>query len=128
VINPRQIFDHLQRNPEGLARVRLGRGVVGNTTYGFVGLCSAGILIVWALNKNPGYAFASLIALIFVYLLYLFGTYKFADKNPETAMLGDSEWLQLKNKQMAAKGINEFPEGPVIEAPTHPKVELDENE
>ncbi len=117
MFDPRRLIDSIRDHPEGLARVRLGRGVVGNTTYGFITACAASVGLVWALNAHPWFAVGSCVAVWGGFLWYLRGTYKFADEHPDLAMLGDSEWLRYAEAQLAAKGVSELPPAPIIEAP-----------
>jgi hypothetical protein len=104
---------HFGTNPDSVSRFRLGRGVLGNTTYAFAAL-SAGIVgITWALRGDPFMALVADAGLLVVFLVYLLGTYIFAHHHPDMAMLGDLEWLQWSQNQMAAKDkalvINQTP-------------------
>jgi len=97
---------------EGVARIRLGRGVVGNTTYAIIAfmLCSA--IAVTALRSEPYLALAAIALFGAVFVIYLLGTWRFAEKNPALAMLGDSEWLKYHQSQMGAQGVQEIPHMP----------------
>jgi hypothetical protein len=100
-------IDHLRRalgtNLEGVARLRLGRGVVGNTTYAFYAAVAAMVLVTGALHNSASMAFAADVFIGIMYLIYLAGTYFFAHGHPDLAMLGDSEWLAYRQSEMAAK-------------------------
>lgn len=119
-LDPRQLISNIRDNPEGLARIRLGRGVVGNTTYAWIILCPTVVGLVWALNATPWFAVGLVGAILLVFLIFLLGTYMFANKHPALAALGDTEYLQLQEAQMAAKNLPKIPEGPIIEAPPVP--------
>lgn len=108
---------------EGVARLRLGRGVVGNTTYAFYALAAAGAAITWALRDSPGMAILAVGGLIIAFLVYLFGTYVFARWFPDMAMLGDSEWLALRQSEMASKNNSRIPTLPPTTDPTRPEIE-----
>ncbi len=62
-------------NPEGIARFRLGRGVVGNTTYALWAACVAAVGVVYALRESPIIALAALGLIAIVYLTYMFATH-----------------------------------------------------
>lgn len=110
-------------NPGGLfrgdrvARVRFGRGVVGNTTYGFWAVCVASVGIAWAFADNPGYGVILIGGIVGTYLIFLIGTWSFAGKHPDLAMLGDSEWLRYVEHQAAIKGLAQLPASPLITDP-----------
>ena len=99
----------LGTRPEGYARVRLGRGVVGNTTYGLYAVCAAVVGISAALSGNPTAALYADAGVLVCYVLYLAGTYAFAHLHPESAALGDTEWLKWHQSQIAAKDLPTIP-------------------
>lgn len=102
-------------NPEGLSRVRLGRGVVGNSTYIAIGAFAA-ISVVSMSFTNPWFSICSII-IVLIFATYLIrGTWIFADKHPDLAMLGDTEWLQYQT-HIAGRDVSSAPIGPIIEAP-----------
>jgi len=90
-------------NLEGVARLRLGRGVVGNTTYGLYAALAAAAVITVALKDSPWAALTADAGIGVAYLLYLAGTYIFSHAHPDLAMLGDSEWLAYRQAEMASK-------------------------
>jgi hypothetical protein len=102
--------------PENYARVRLGRGVVGNTTYGLYAVSAAIVGITFALRADPPSALIADGGVLAIYAVYLFGTYIFAHLHPETAALGDTEWLKWHQSQIAAKDVASIP--PALTPPT----------
>jgi len=96
------IRKHLPKNLEGVSRLRLGRGVLGNTTYAVVAYLIATAAVTWSLNKTPEWALLAVLVLTTVFVVYLVGSYIFAHLHPDLAMLGDSEWLTYQ-QQMGAK-------------------------
>ncbi|WP_341899240.1 hypothetical protein [Ferrovibrio terrae] len=98
-------------------RIRLGRGVVNNTTSALIGVAFAVAAIAWGLRDNPLLALGVSALLIGTYLFYLLGTWIFAERNPEQAMLGGSEFLQALQLKQSAKGVSEIPVLPPVEAP-----------
>lgn len=112
------IRKRIGRRPEGMARVRMGRGVVGNTTYGFWGACAASIGVAFALQNRPWFALAGVGGILVAYLVYLGGTYWFANKHPDRAMLGDVEWLQWYQSQQGAQNLPSIPPSPPVLDPT----------
>lgn len=77
---------YLGVSPEGHARVRLGRGVVGNTTYALWAVGATIVGVSWALRTTPEIALIADGGLLLIYLIYLIGTYLFANKHPDLAM------------------------------------------
>jgi hypothetical protein len=120
-VNP---IDALKRifgpNLEGMARLRLGRGVVGNTTYALYAAVAAAVGITWALDNSPGMALLADAGIGVTYLIYLFGTYIFAHSHPDLAMLGDSEWLAYRQSEMASKDQPNLPALPPTSDPSRP--------
>lgn len=108
----------LARTPEGVARIRLGRGVVGNTTYAFWATCAVVIFVAIAMRGSPGYAVLLCIAIMLLFLMFLAGTYWFADRHPDRAMLGDAEWLQWHQSQLAGKDLPHVPAANPVLDPT----------
>jgi hypothetical protein len=100
---PGYIARFLGANPDSFARVRLGRGVVGNTTYGLWATGATLIGVSFALRNSPAMALIADAGIIFVYLSYLIGTYIFAHNHPDMAMLGDTEWLKWHEHQSTAR-------------------------
>jgi hypothetical protein len=100
---------------KGLDRVRLARGVVGNTTYA---VCCAFLLLVavaFGLAAHPYIALSAIAIICGVLLVYLFGTWIFAHRHPDQALLGGAELLQWRQMDMAAKGIQLQKDQPNIE-------------
>jgi hypothetical protein len=121
----RRLLDAARGHPEGMARVRLGRGVVGNTTYASIAFFGAFVAVVVALRNTPIFAIAAVCVLLVAYVIYLLGTYLFADKHPDRAMLGDSEWLQFQQMHYAALGVANVP---ASRAGPDPKISTIESE
>ena len=102
----------------GSQRVKLGPGVVGNTTTavisGVVGLAIEAV----ALSSQPLVMFGVMGVTLALFLTYLIGTWRFAAKNPDLALMGGAELLQLRQLQMAVKGLPELPSSPPTTDPT----------
>ena len=77
--------------------------MVGNTTYGLWATAAAVVGVSFALGGNPLAALLADGAILVVYLMYLGGTYLFAHKHPDMAMLGDTEWLKWSQNQITAR-------------------------
>ena len=75
--------------------------------------------IAWAFADNPGYSVMLIGALVVTYLILLIGTWFFAGKHPDLAMLGDSEWLQYQylENRVAIGGLPNLPDSPSITDP-----------
>lgn len=121
MVNPRQYFESFFRNPDGGARIRLGRGVVGNTTYGFCAAAASVGVVGWSLRDTPAAALTAIALLCVVFLIYLIGTWRFADKHPDRAMLGDSEWLRWwEQERTGLRGLPNAPNTPTVTDPSNP--------
>lgn len=88
---------------EGSHQVKLGAGVVYFTTAAFIAFCAAIGGISWALSKDPYLALAVVVIVAIVGVIYLLGTWRFADKHPDQAALGGTSWLRLRELQIEAK-------------------------
>lgn len=99
----RDILKQLDLDPKGTARMRFGRGVLGNTTYAFAAMIAGIVGVTWSLNANPGWALIADGGIIAIFFAYLVGSYIFAHNHPDMAMLGDTEWLQWSKDQAAAR-------------------------
>lgn len=106
-----------QRNGETI-RVKLGSGVIGNTTYGICAISSAVAFAAWALSDHPLYAILVVICIFVLGLVYLCGSWIYGHHHPEEAVLGGAEYLGLQGMKFGAKGIGEIPTIQPIEAPT----------
>lgn len=118
-----QILDDLLRRAGAkFNRVRLGPGVVGNTSTVLVIALPSCAATAWALSPHPDVA---LIA-VFVELLllggYLWGTWSYARRYPEYALLGGSDLIKALEMQMAAKG---YPSVPTMPAEGPPPIDVD---
>jgi hypothetical protein len=98
-------------------RVRVGAGVVGHTTYALIGGCVAIGGICWALSHTPEYALgvAAIVAVLLV--IFLLGTWFFANKHPDQAAMGGSEWRRFREAQIASKHHLDLPALPPISDP-----------
>jgi hypothetical protein len=105
---------------EGPNRVRIGGGVVINTTYAILGVCTAAGVIAWGLNAAPIFALGIITILAAVLVVYLLGTWRFADKHPDQAALGGSSWLRFRQMQLESKGNPEIAPLPPITDPLKP--------
>ena len=104
-------------SPEGHERIRIGGGVVINTTHVMLGLCAAAVGIAWALAQSPSYALAIMGTLALIVLAFLIGTWLFANRNPDQAAMGGSEWRRFRESQLAAKNQPQLPPAPSITDP-----------
>jgi len=108
-------------------RVTLGKGVVGKSTSGFLGLCGifgiVGIGLVIA--GNPLYLIGLAILAAAVYLYFQRSVLTFATKNPATALLEGSDWVKWHQAEIGAKDLKEIPDSPLIVDPQNP-VQLDQ--
>ncbi len=73
---------------EALERVRAGAGVVGNTRYVIISLWVAAVPIIWGLSPHPIIAICAVAIFAFVTVIYFIGTWIFAERNPDQAVMG----------------------------------------
>jgi hypothetical protein len=105
---------------EAPTRVQIGGGVVINTTHAFLALCAAAGVIAWGLNGAPAFALALIGILAVILVIFLLGTWRFADRHPDQAALGGSSWLKFRQLQMEAKDTPEIPPLPPTTDPKKP--------
>ena len=103
---------------ESIQRVRLGRGVVGRTTYAVV--VALGVLGVVAsrVDLEALLWVAGLVVGLFV--LYFAGVLFFAQRNPGTALLEGAELLRWRQSELAAKGLGRIAPAPALQEPAEP--------
>jgi hypothetical protein len=105
---------------EQSGRIRIGGGVVINTTYAFLALCAAAGVVAWGLNRTPSFAVAVMGILAVALVIFLLGTWRFADRHPDQAALGGSSWLKFRQLQMEAKGAPDLVPLPSTTDPKKP--------
>jgi hypothetical protein len=101
----------------GLSRVKLGPGVVGNSTFAILALCIAAPGIAWALRDYPSAALIGIGLIAAVVVLYFIGTWIYAHLHPDHALMGGAELLQLRQMQMAAPGTPVIEGSPIVADP-----------
>ena len=84
-------------------RVRAGAGLVGHNTHALQWICATAIGVCWALSGSPYVALYVILVLAALGFVYFVGNWWFADKHPDSAALGGSEWRKLREKELAAK-------------------------
>jgi hypothetical protein len=105
---------------EALERVRAGAGVVRNTTYVILALWVAAAPIIWALSPNPLIAIGAIAIFALVTIIYFIGTWRFAERNPDQAAMGGSEWRRFRQAQLASKSQPDIPDLPSMPNPLKP--------
>lgn len=104
---------------ESVDRIRLGRGVVGKTTYAVIivlivlGIALTRTSVPWLVLVLAGMA-----ALLFI--MYFVGVIRFAGRNPGAALLEGAELLRWKQFDLAAKNIPVIPDTPPLVDPSKP--------
>jgi hypothetical protein len=83
--------------------VRFGVGVVGHTTRVMLAVIAGAVAICFALADHAYFAFAVIILLIVLVVLYLLGTWHFAGKHPDQAAMGDTVWLKYRQFEAERK-------------------------
>ncbi len=101
---------------ESLERVKLGRGVVGKTTWALLSIIAllaivaSRVSVDWMLLLISG-------AGIVLFIVYLFKVLAFADKHPDLALLEGAELVKWRQMDVAAKGAGTLPSGPLVQPP-----------
>jgi hypothetical protein len=99
---------------ERLSRLRLAQGVVGRTTLALVVSVVVVGGIAWRISDSSRtlvilILLALALGVIGLFVLYFVRVMRFADANPMAATLEGSEWVQLEQIRLAAKGLPEPP-------------------
>ena len=93
-------------------RIRLGHGVVGNTSHVAMVMMLALAVIAYGIVSLDGSVWL-LAAMALLVVLSFFGFFGwilwFANKHPNHAMAGGAELVQLRHLEMAAKGLPTIP-------------------
>jgi hypothetical protein len=85
-----------------------GRGVVANTTYGFMAASVTAVLMAapFAFTGHPYLAFVAMLIPYGAFFLYFFGTWHHVPKHPDISMTGDGDYVAaLTQRIMAAKNM-----------------------
>lgn len=98
-------------------RFRWGGGVVTNTTAAVVAAFIAIATAAWALAAHPIIAVCVIGCVLVLAVLYLLGTWRFADKHPDLAALGGTEYLKYRQLEMGTKEIPSIPAAENVVAP-----------
>jgi hypothetical protein len=88
---------------DDVRHVKLAPGVVGHTTTAVVVAAVVIAAEVYFLRSVPWAMAVAVGATVFVVTVYLVGTWRFADKHPDLALMGGSELLQLRQLQIGAQ-------------------------
>ena len=101
-------------------RVRLGRGVVGRTTYAVVAALVVLALVAW--RGDPAMLFWIAVLTLVLFLAYFGGVLWFAHRHPGVALLEGAELLRWRQTELAAKGIASIPPVPALQEPESEEV------
>ena len=121
-----RLFGRNQENQPD--QVRLGAGVVITTATVVVAAGASVTGITWALSATPAYGVTIVAMFLLVVVIFLMGTWRFADKHPDQAALGGTSWIKLREMQMRieAKGmtLEALPSAanPELPPPSDPKL------
>ena len=104
----------------GLSGVKLGPGVVGNSTFAVIAAFVGIPATAWALSSHPDYALVAIAIEAFLLFSFLVGSWVYAHKHPDHALMGGAELLQLRKAQIAAPGIKVVENAPIVSDPENP--------
>jgi hypothetical protein len=96
---------------------RWGGGVVSNTTFAAIVAFLTMPFIAWALSREPLIALAACGMVALVVLILFFGTWFFAPRHPELAMLSGPEYYRLKQAEMGTMDNPKIMDATNVEAP-----------
>lgn len=98
-----KILEGLGIAPGEADHLQLGPGVVGNTTTAVVIAVIATAAEAYFLHDQPMVMFGVMGMTLVLVLVYLFGTWRFAERHPDLALMGGADLLQLRRMEMAAR-------------------------
>ena len=101
-IDPGKILEAFGVSGDEVHRIRLGPGVVGNTSTAIIVIIVGLAVEAFALKEHPTVMFGALAVTFVLAMTYLIGTWWFAARHPDLALMGGAELLQLRHMQMAA--------------------------
>lgn len=111
-----QLLKSFGLSEESVERIRLGRGVVGRTTYAAV--AALFVLAVVASRADSTMLIWIAVLAVGLFALYFLGVLIFAERNPGTALLEGAELLRWRQSELAAKGLDSIPPVPALPEPT----------
>jgi hypothetical protein len=115
-----KILEGLGVTSSEVNRVQLGPGVVGNTTTALICSVIASAAQAYFLHDQPAVMFGAMAVTVILLLVYMFGTWRFAERHPDLALMGGADLLQLRRMEMAAKHPEIMIDSTPIIAPTLP--------
>jgi hypothetical protein len=105
----------------GYRRVTLGRGVVGKSTSAFFGLCGVfGLVAVGLMVAHEAILLALAVLAALVYFFYQYMVIGYATNNPAGALLEGADLVKWHQHEIAAKGLKEIPQTPLVADPQNP--------
>ncbi len=111
-----QLLKSFGLSEESVERIRLGRGVVGRTTYAAVAALFVLAVVAW--RADPSMLIWIGLLAVGLFVLYFLGVLIFAERNPGTALLEGAELLRWRQSELAAKGLDPIPPAPALPEPT----------
>ena len=111
-----QLLKSFGLSEESVERIRLGRGVVGRTTYAAVAALFVLAVVAW--RADPSMLIWIAVLAVGLFVLYFLGVLIFAERNPGTALLEGAELLRWRQSELAAKGLDSIPPVPALPEPT----------
>jgi hypothetical protein len=76
--------------------------------------------IIWALSADTIIAIYAIGIFAVVTVIYFMGTWIFAERNPDQAAMGGSEWRRFRQAQLASKNQPQIPDLPSTSDPLKP--------
>lgn len=98
---------------EGLDKIKLGRGVIGKSTY--VAIAALGVLALVASRvTNEWFLISIAVGVVLLFGAFFFGSMKYAKENPGAALLEGAELITWRKQELAAKHLPNPPTTPPI--------------
>jgi hypothetical protein len=108
-----KILEDIGINSEGLDKIRLGRGVIGKSTY--VAIAALAVLgLVASRVTNEWFLISIAVGVLLLFGAFFFGSMKYAKENPGSALLEGAELITWRKQELAAKFLPNPPVTPPI--------------
>ena len=117
--------DIIKKLSESYRQVRFGRGVVGKTGHGMLGVLTIWLMIAWRWSGNVaadvGLGLVG-VAATAAFVWWVRSTQEFAQRNPAQALLEGAELLEYQKFEAQSKGMPSLPNSPIIEGQAKPVI------
>jgi hypothetical protein len=111
----RDVFRSVGISGDSVDKIRLGRGVVGKSSYvAVVALAALAVVCTRLSDAHPWFLLFLGLMILVVFCLFLLGVLWFSYRNPGVALLEGSELIQWRQIDLAVKGVVVRSPGPAV--------------